>query len=59
MELVSAAIKGEITGMVYGLIYKRGDYIVRVVGESEDCPTYCLGMAEMLKASLVERIKNR
>jgi hypothetical protein len=59
MELVTRAYRGDITGVVIGALHKEGGYTLRVLGEAEDSPTYCLGMVEMLKANLVDRVINR
>jgi hypothetical protein len=53
------AFKGDVTGVVVGVLHKSGGYTLRVLGEAENTPTYCLGMVEMLKANLVDRVINR
>jgi hypothetical protein len=58
-ELVAQAIKGEISGIVFGVLHTDSGFTLKVLGEAERCPTYCLGMVEMLKVDLVERVMNR
>lgn len=58
-NLLARAERGDLTGIAYVEMNNGRSYRVRAAGLAYENPTFCLGMVEVLKNYVLERVTSR